>query len=78
MNTPSKLTMALLVTAITIFALVGCTGSTGVQRPIGQQGPVEPVGASGVSITGASVNEAEPLVSKMILEYFAEVNKGSL
>ncbi len=62
MKTLSKFSMVLLVTAITILALSGCTGPAGVQGPTGQQGPAGPAGPAGVSITGASVNSAGHLV----------------
>jgi serine protease Do len=58
----SKLNMVLLLTAITVLALGGCTGPIGAQGPIGPQGPEGVAGAAGLSMANASVNSAGRLV----------------
>jgi S1-C subfamily serine protease len=59
MKATRKLTIVLMVIAVAILTLSGCTGPAGVQGPSGQQGPA---GASGVSVTGASVNSSGHLL----------------
>ena len=54
-----KLISILLVTAITLFAFVGCAGAAGIQGPEGLKGPA---GSDGVSITSATVNDTGHLV----------------
>jgi S1-C subfamily serine protease len=65
---PATLIKLLLITAIIVLALSGCTspggvqGPAGIQGPAGQPGPTGPAGPAGVSITGASVNSAGHMV----------------
>jgi serine protease Do len=72
----SKLTMELLLVAIVVLALSGCTGPAGVQGPMGQQGPVGSAGAVGVSVTGASVNNTGHLV--LALSNGQTIDAGSI
>jgi serine protease Do len=72
----SKLTMELLLVAIVVLALSGCTGPAGVQGPMGQQGPVGSAGAVGASVTGASVNNTGHLV--LALSNGQTIDAGSI
>ena len=55
-KTPGKFILMLLITVAIVLALSGCSGSTGVPGPMGQQGP------PGVGVKEASINNNGHLV----------------
>lgn len=60
-----KFSAVVIVAAIIVLSLGGCTGPAGVQGPAGSQGPegpAGPAGADGVGLTDASVNDAGHLI----------------
>jgi S1-C subfamily serine protease len=59
---PATLIKVLLITAIIVLALSGCSSQAGAQGPAGQPGPTGPAGPAGVGVTGASVNSAGHLI----------------